>query len=113
MIMRFGKLMWPLGLALLALPGCATYPVAKKLRQQARPVTLAQASENPGAYRGTVVIWGGRIIKAVNDTNGGALYVLKLPLAHDEKPLAYANSAGRFIASSERFLDPEVYQRGQ
>ena len=96
-----------------ALSGCATYPVAKNLREQAQPMTLSQVRENPGAIRGTVVIWGGRIIKTANSTNGGAIYVLKLPLARNEKPLANAKSSGRFIARSHDFLDPEIYKQGR
>jgi outer membrane lipoprotein len=113
MKMRFMKpTIFLLGLALVTLSGCATYPVAKNLRQQAKPVTLAQATENPGAHAGTVVIWGGRIIKTDNATNGGTLYVLKLPLDGNGKPQTHAESPGRFIANSPEFLNPEMYQRG-
>ena len=104
---------WVVGLTLVTLTGCATCPVAKNLRQQARPVTLAQATGNPGGCQGTVVIWGGRIIKTVNATTGSTLFVLKLPLGHNEKPQAHADSPGRFIAHSPGFLDPEMYQRGR
>ena len=111
--MRLGKQMLPLGLVLVALSGCATYPVATNLRQQAKPLTLSQVTESPGASQGTIVIWGGRIIKTVNDVNHSAVYVLKLPLDRDGKPGAPADTSGRFIASSRGFLDPEVYKRGR
>jgi outer membrane lipoprotein len=102
-----------LGAALVALTGCASYPISKDLRKQARPLTLAQVAANPGAYTGTTVIWGGRIINTVNDTNGSALYVLQLPLTHDEWPLRHAVSSGRFIARSPEFLDPQVFKSGR
>ncbi len=101
-----------MGLSLLVLSGCVTYPIAKNLQQQAKPLTLSQVMENPGACQGTVVIWGGRIIKTVNDVNNSAIYVLKLPLGSDGKPRVQADTSGRFIASSKGFLDPEVYKRG-
>jgi outer membrane lipoprotein len=113
MKMRMAKQWWLPGLLALALMGCATYPVAKNLRDQARPVTLSQVLENPGAVQGTVVIWGGRIIQTVNHTNGADIYVLKLPLDSYGEPLARANSPGRFIARGRGFLDPEVYRRGR
>ena len=111
--MRLGRQMLPLGVILVALSGCATYPVAKNLRQQAKPLTLSQVAENPGASQGTIVIWGGRIIKTVNDVNHSAVYVLKLPLDRDGKPRVQGDTSGRFIASSRGFLDPEVYKRGR
>lgn len=113
MKMNFTKSMVLLGVVAVAVSGCATYPIAKNIRKQARPVTLSQALENPDTTQGKVVIWGGKIIKTVNNTNGSDIYVLKLPLARNEKPLAGANSAGRFIASSRGFLDPEIYKSGR
>jgi outer membrane lipoprotein len=112
MKIRFGKQML-LGLALVALSGCVTYPVAKDLQRQAKPLTLSEVSANPGAYEGTIVIWGGRIIKTVNDVNSSAIYVLKLPLDSSGEPRVQANTSGRFIASSKGFMDPEVYKRGR
>lgn len=74
-------------------------------------MTLSQVRENPGAAQGTVVIWGGRIIKTVNRTNGADIYVLKLPLDRGGEPVARANSPGRFIAHGQGFWDPEIYRR--
>lgn len=113
MNMRMGKHWWLPGLLALTLTGCATYPVTKNIREQARPLTLSQVRENPGAVRGTVVIWGGRIIKTVNDTNGADIYVLKLPLNRRERPRSDMLSSGRFIATSQNFLDPQIYRRGR
>jgi outer membrane lipoprotein len=101
------------GIFLAAVSGCASYPVTKALRQQAKPLTLAQMAANPAAYTGTIVIWGGRIISAVNNTNGGSIYVLALPLTGHERPEASAYTIGRFIARGKGFLDPEVFRNGQ
>lgn len=99
--------------SLAMLTGCATYPISKDLREQSHPVTLRQVRDNPAAARGKSVIWGGRIIKTVNDTNGASLYVLALPLNHFEKPRTSVNSTGRFIARSTDFLDPQVLKQGK
>lgn len=102
-----------LGALLVALSGCATYPVSTNLRKQAKPVALAMVSADPGAYKGTVVIWGGKVINTVNDTNGGVIYVLRLPLTRRERPERQAASSGRFIARSNGFIDPEVFKNGR
>ena len=102
-----------LGITAAGLSGCATYPVAISLREQARPVTLVQATAQPDVYTGTVVIWGGRVIKTVNDTNGSSIYVLRLPLSHYEIPIVPSVSSGRFIARSNGFIDPQVMKNGQ
>jgi outer membrane lipoprotein len=113
MKIRLGKQILPLGLLPVLLSGCVTYPIAKNLQDQAKPLTLSQVVADPGACQGTIVIWGGRIIKTVNDVNSSAIYVLELPLGSDGRPLEYANTSGRFIASSKGFLDPEVYKPGR
>ena len=97
---------------LAALTGCATSPISAPLRKEARNVTLTQEAQNPGAYKGTVVIWGGRVIQTVNETNGAVIYVLGLPLDGRDKPDPHAASLGRFIARSRGFIDPEVCGRG-
>ena len=102
-----------LGFLLTGVSGCVSYPVSKSLRERAQPVALAQAAQNPNASKGTVVIWGGRIIQTVNDTNGSAIYVLELPLTRDERPVRHAVPRGRFIVRSSRFLDPEFFRAGR
>ena len=97
----------------MTLTGCVTYPIAKNLQKQAQPLTLSQVVENPDANQGKLVIWGGKIIQTVNDVNSSAIYVLALPLDRSGQPVLYANTAGRFIASSKGFLDPEVYKNGR
>jgi outer membrane lipoprotein len=113
MKIRLGKQTLLMGLILVLLPGCVTYPIAKNLQQQAKPLTLSQVVADPGACQGTIVIWGGRIIKTVNDVNNSAIYVLELPLESSGEPQVQANTSGRFIASSKGFLDPEVYKPGR
>lgn len=103
----------PLGLILMTLSGCVSYPIAKNLQKQAQPLALSQVVEDPDANQGKLVIWGGKIIKTANDVNNSAIYVLALPLDDSGEPVLYANSAGRFIASSKGFLDPEIYKNGR
>ncbi|HEX3625148.1 MAG TPA: Slp family lipoprotein [Verrucomicrobiae bacterium] len=99
--------------ALALVSGCASYPISKEYRQHAREITIAQVRANPDGTRGSIVIWGGRIINVVNDSHGSSMYILCLPSGSDERPIpAYDNSPGRFIATSPGFLDPEMYPQG-
>jgi outer membrane lipoprotein len=99
-------------LALALLSGCASYPISDSFRQQAKQITLDQVRADPQGTRGTIVIWGGRIINVVNDTHGSAIYIVCLPLPQNEKPIAHGPSPGRFIATSTGFLDPEMFPYG-
>ena len=111
--MHIGKYIGPITL-LAILAGCTSYPFDNNLRNQAKPFSIAQVQANPKTTRGATVIWGGRIIRTVNGTNGGEIYVLQLPLNRKDRP-GNDNSAatGRFIAVSPQFLDPAAYPPGR
>jgi outer membrane lipoprotein len=98
--------------ALSLVAGCA-YPISQTLRDEARPnLTFATVLENPAAYKGSVVIWGGRIIGAAALDQGGEITLLELPLDRWGRPEDEEPSAGRFIARASTFLDPAVYSPG-
>lgn len=104
-----------IGLCLLGVSGCVSYPIGKQLRAQAqatKDVSFRTICENPGAYQGRMVIWGGRILTTVNETNGDYVTVLQAPLDFQERPESTKLSQGRFIVRSSEFLDPEVYRPG-
>ncbi|HEX3628150.1 MAG TPA: Slp/YeaY family lipoprotein [Verrucomicrobiae bacterium] len=99
---------------LAVLSGCASHPIAADLRRQAQPLTYTQVTANPKTTGGTIVIWGGRILDTVNNTNGGEIYVLQLPLNRRGRPFNNDSAAqGRFICFSPNFLDPAKYPRGR
>ncbi len=104
-----------IGLFLLGVSGCASYPIGKQFRAQAsatKDVSFRAICENPGAYQGRMVIWGGRILTTVNETNGDFVTILQAPLDARERPGSTKLSQGRFIVRSSEFLDPEVYRPG-
>jgi outer membrane lipoprotein len=99
--------------AFVILAGCA-YPISSELRHEAKQdVTFAQVIQNPDAFKGTVVIWGGKILDISNQANGTELTILQVPLDYEEIPRNDRASQGRFIAISKQFLDPELYQKGK
>lgn len=101
------------GLFLLMISGCA-YPISKELRQEARKdLTFSMVLQDPTAYIGSIVLWGGRIIETIPQPEGSEIIVLETPLDYEEMPEAAKYSRGRFIAKSSKLLDPEIYKKGK
>jgi outer membrane lipoprotein len=102
-------------LCLLGAAGCVSYPISKEFREQAqatKDLSFLTIWQSPETYKGRMVIWGGKILKTINETNGGSIYVLQAPLDDQERPKSTKLSQGRFIITSSGFLDPEVYRAG-
>jgi outer membrane lipoprotein len=90
--------------------GCA-YPISKELRQEAtKEVTFSMVLQNPTAYVGVIVLWGGEIIETVSVQGGSEIIVLETPLDYQGMPQSGRYSRGRFIAKSSKFLDPAIYK---
>jgi outer membrane lipoprotein len=103
-----------LSAAFAILSGCATYPISQKYREAARKdVTVPLVQQQPQTYQGALVIWGGAIIQVLNDSTGSQLMVLESPLGPDGYPESPVHSRGRFLALTDRFLDPLVYKKGR
>jgi outer membrane lipoprotein len=83
------------------------------MRQKAdEQLTFSQVIQNPEAFIGNVVIWGGLIVEISNPSDGGEVTVLQSPLDSDEYPneeITY----GQFIAKASTFLDPVIYGKGR
>lgn len=103
-----------LGLALpaaLGLHACAP-AISQKLRDEAGiPVPFQDLLVHPETYQGRVVILGGYVIETQNEPQNSVLTVLQTPLDFQDKPKAREFSEGRFVVTTDRFLDPEVYAR--
>jgi outer membrane lipoprotein len=102
-------------LFLLGVLGCANKPISEQYRKEAKAENLnfRMVLQNPDAYVGGIVLWGGIIIKATPLKNGSELIVLETPIGRDEIPKSASQSEGRFIAVSSKFLDPAIYTRGK
>jgi outer membrane lipoprotein len=94
--------------------GCAPV-ISKNLRTEADPsLTFRQVFQNPNAYKGKLVIWGGEIIQTINQKDGTTqIEIFQRPLGWREKPKETLASEGRFLILAERFLDPYVFRRGR
>ncbi len=101
------------GLYLFVASGCA-YPVSRELREEAdKNLTLATVLQDPTPYVGSLVIWGGEIIKTTNVGNGTEILILDSPLDSLGMPKGTEFSSGRFVARSPQFLEPALYKGGK
>jgi outer membrane lipoprotein len=108
----FTKFLLVMGLGWLA-AGCA-YPISQSLRDEAQAnLTFAMVFKDPAAYVGSIVIWGGTIIRTTALAKSSEITVLELPLDRWGRPEGAGLSEGRFIARGSGFLDPAVYRPGQ
>ena len=82
---------WLLALCvfLILISACATSPIDKQYRQEAKADNLPfpMALRNPDAYIGDTVVWGGTIIKTSNLKKGSQIIVLETALGSDTRPL--------------------------
>ena len=103
-----------LGLSFLTLLSSCASPISTYYREEAAPgLTFPMVFRDPAAYKGSIVIWGGTIMKTVIHEKGTELFVLESPLGTREKPKSRDYARGRFIATSASYLDPFIYQRGR
>ncbi|HET7266477.1 MAG TPA: Slp family lipoprotein [Oleiagrimonas sp.] len=93
----------------LALGACATVP--KPLSGTYTPLLPSQASQ--GGANGTLVRWGGQLIKTEPKSDKTCFYVLSRPLDATARPEARGNNHGRFVACHQGFYDPEVFTKGR
>src|SRR5438132_7854234 len=105
-----------LGALAAAVSGCATSPMSKNIRTEAkatRDISFARISSNPTAYKGEEVIWGGEIVNVLNEPSASKIYLSEIPLQRSGEPLYPAQSPGTFIASISRIVNSELYKPGQ
>lgn len=100
--------------SILFLSGCA-HVISKDLRERADPsVNLVAVRENPKAFEGKMVIWGGELIETFNQRDGTTLLeIFHRPLSWRGEPREDAPSEGRFLVLAERYLDPYLFRTGR
>lgn len=101
------------GFLLLIVSGCAS-PISENLRKEAMPrESFSLVFENPDHFQDNTVVWGGSIIRTITDKDGSQVYILQTTLGFRDKPESTDTSQGRFIAITDRHLDPLVYAKGR
>lgn len=106
--------LFPFILLILVVSGCS-HVISKAIRANSDlSLALNQVRENPNAYKGKSVMWGGEIIDVVNQKDGTTeIEVFQRPLNFRGEPKETVASEGRFLVLADRYLDPYVYWRGR
>ena len=101
-------------LSVLLLSGCA-HVVSKDLRARTDPsLTFRQVLQDPKAYIGKYVVWGGEIIQTTNQQDGTTMIeVFQRPLGWQDNPKETSPSEGRFLVTVPKYLDPYVFSKGR
>lgn len=93
----------------LGLAGCSSLP--KSIRDSpAKELSLIEATADKSI--GTNIRWGGEVVRVENKNAQSLLEIVAYPLNHYGKPQTGKDSQGRYVARSEEFYDPEVYEKG-
>jgi outer membrane lipoprotein len=106
--------LFPLFFLVLFISGCA-HVISKDLRSHSDlSLTLSQVNQNPNAYKGKSVVWGGEIIETVNQKDGTTqIEVFQRPLGWRGEPKETLASEGRFLILADKYLDPYIFRRGR
>lgn len=99
--------------AAMAVAGCASH-VPPAIRDAPVPSPeLTAVLQDPAAWEGQRVRWGGTVAAVENAAHGSVLELVARPLDRDGRPLEVDRSEGRFLARAPGFLDPAIYGVGR
>ena len=106
---------WILLLSFLVLLSGCVHVISKDLRIKSDPsLTLNRSRQNPEAFKGKWVVWGGEIIETVNQKDDTTqIEVYQRPLGWRGEPRETYPSEGRFLVLYDKYLDPYVFRRGK
>ncbi|MGB9628857.1 MAG: Slp family lipoprotein [Thermodesulfobacteriota bacterium] len=101
-------------LFLLTLSGCA-HVISKDLRRKSDPsLTLSHVRQNPDAFKGKMVVWGGEVIETFNQKDGTTqIEVFQRSIGWRGEPKVTVPSEGRFLILSDQYLDPYLFCKGR
>jgi outer membrane lipoprotein len=77
-------------------------------------LTFREVFQNPNAYQGKTVIWGGDIVQTINQKDGKTLIeIFQKPLGWRGEPKDTPASEGRFLVIADKYLDPYLFRRAR
>ena len=93
--------------------GCAPV-ISTELKTRAdTSLSFREVQENPGAYKGKTILWGGRIVQTLPQEDGSVLIeVLEWPLGFWEEPRQRVAFQGKFLLLVKEPVDLSTYKRG-
>ena len=94
-----------------SLTACAP-ALSKQFREKALPpVSFNELLSDPNTHMGRNIILGGYILEVNNESDGSRLAILQAPLDFQNRPHSRDKSKGRFLARTDKFIDPEIYKK--
>jgi outer membrane lipoprotein len=113
MVKRFIMIMALPLIAMLGVASCAP-PFAKgTLEKVDRSISFRELQRDPDTFKGRWVMLAGVIIEARNTKDGTTIEVLQRPMDRRGRPYETDVTEGRFIITTDRFLDAAVYHQGR
>jgi len=99
-------------LSLIGFSGCAPIIKPHDLSDLGadKEIALSQVVQDPEAYKGRMVLWGGEILRSANKKEGTVFEVLQLPLDKSDRPKDVDASEGRFLVVNPAYLDVAIYR---
>jgi outer membrane lipoprotein len=100
-------------LFVLVMVGCS-YVISPEMRERAsKDTAFPMVFQDPDAYQGSIVIWGGVVDDAYSSPEGTRIIVIDRPLDSSGTPRANADPRGRFIAQTSERLELGEYRKGR
>ena len=88
--------------------------ISKGLRGQVdKEIRFEEVIQDPDAYQGKIVLWGGVIIGAKNQRDGTLIEILRTTTDMRGRPKDLDRSQGRFLALYDGYLDVAIYAQGR
>lgn len=107
------RLLTLLGMVALLAAGCASYPHAPaEIRTAASAVGFEQVLQEPAAYQGRQVRWGGIILETYPHPEALWVELLEYPLTASGRPETDQPPRGRLYVRLTGAAEPEQYPRG-
>jgi outer membrane lipoprotein len=100
-------------LFLLFSSGCAPVISPNLMVKVDSSVTFEKVLQNPDAYKGKTILWGGRIIQVLPQDGTTYVEILQMPLGWREKPEEAFASEGKFLILFKKLLDFSDFDRGK
>ncbi|NVJ66993.1 MAG: Slp family lipoprotein [Gammaproteobacteria bacterium] len=95
----------------LMLAACSTTPESLNFEEQ--NTSFMRVAQAPEAFVGSQVRWGGIVARVENLEQDTLVEIVNLPLDSRARPVANQDTAGRFIARVQGFIDPLIYKQGK
>ncbi|MEJ2200095.1 MAG: Slp family lipoprotein [Desulfuromonadaceae bacterium] len=96
----------------LLFSGCAPV-ISNEAKLAVDPLLdFSQDKQNPNAYLGKTLLLGGLLVDVRVHREGTELEIIQYTLGRWDRPLDPDPAGGRFLARTERFLDPELFLPG-